>query len=213
MYKPSYKFAILDMDGTLIDSNGMHRTAVTQYFRNYGKQKFADNMQEHFYRTPLGRAVEEAKAYCKEYNIPMISKEAVDKIIRDGYKKVEKKPGAKEFLEILKQNDVRMCIVTATGQALAQEALELAGLDEFIEFILSAEQFSRGKGHRDIFDEALRMFHAAPEETALIDDSLYSLKTGKLVGLRTIAVEDELHSRCKEEIKSMADEYFERFPI
>lgn len=213
MYKPSYKFAILDMDGTLIDSNGMHRTAVMQYFRNHGKHEFADKMQEYFYGRPVGMAIEEAKEYCIECGIPVISKEDVAKIMQDGYKKVEKKPGAKEFLELLKQNGVRMCIATATEQVLAQEALELAGLDSYIEFIITAEEVGRGKGYRDIFDEALRRLGAKPEETALIDDALYSLKTGKLVGLRTIAVEDELSSPKKEEIKSLVDEYYERFPV
>ena len=48
MYKANFKFAIFDMDGTLLDTMYAHRTSVVQYLRNYGLEELADELQEEY---------------------------------------------------------------------------------------------------------------------------------------------------------------------
>ena len=209
MYKPNYKFAIFDMDGTLLDSMYMQRTIALQYLRKHGQEELAERLHDRFLYLPVRRTVEETKTYCEQCHIPMITWEAVTEMLRENYRHVKPKPGALEFLELLKKDGVRMCVMTATSRALAPEALANAALDSYFEFVLTSEEFPRGKWSREIFDEALRRFGAAPKETALVDDALYSIETAKSLGIWTIGVQDDISLPDREQIIALADEYYE----
>ena len=213
MYRPSYRFAILDVDGTLLDSMYLWRTTSVQYLRNQGQQELADRLEPKLLYMSVYQAMEAVMPYCESAHIPMISREAIWEIQKENYQKTKKKAGAQEFLELLQENGVRMCVITSTEHFLVEEALENAGLSSYFEFILTAEDFSQGKGSRAIFDEALRRFGALPEETALIDDALYCLQTAKDVGIRTVAVEDAINCFDRKQIQELADEYYEKFPV
>jgi len=53
MYKPNYKYAIFDMDGTLLDTMYLQRTTSVQYLRNHGLNDLADQLQDKFLYTQI----------------------------------------------------------------------------------------------------------------------------------------------------------------
>jgi len=150
---------------------------------------------------------------CEEHGIPIVKKEDIMDIMKKNYENPKHKPGAKLFLELLKKEGVRMCVMSATEKDLVASALKNAGMDSYFEFILSSDEFPKGKSSTEIFEAALCRFGAKPEETAMFEDALYSIKRAKSLGMRIIAIEDAISINEKEMIQEMADEYFVTYPV
>lgn len=212
MYKPTYKFAIFDMDGTLLDTMYAHRTSVVQYLRDYNLNELADNLQDEFMYMANDEAMEAARPYCELYNIPMITMDDLHKIMLRTYQSPKKKPGVPEFLEYLKQRGVKMCVLSSNAQASAEQAIKNAGLDSYFEFVLTDEEFPKGKFDSEIFEAALERLGADIEETAVFEDALYSIKTAKSMGLHIVGIADDFNVKNREQMMKLSDEFFEEYP-
>jgi beta-phosphoglucomutase len=102
--------------------------------------------------------------------------------------------GVRDFLEMLKQNNVPMAI--CSGAVLAEIALilEEARLRSFFAVIVSAEQVKKGKPDPEGFLLTLqklndeRQIQIESDQCIVIEDSHWGLEAGKAAGMHIIAV-------------------------
>ena len=200
--------AIFDVDGTLLDSMFIWDTIGETYLRSIGYQP-KENLNETFKNMSLHQA---ARYYQTEYGVTQSIDEIMDGVnaMLERYYRFEVplKPGVAELLERLRQDGVKLCIATATDRHLVEAALDRCGVLSCFGEIFTCNEVGHGKDEPDIFEAALRFLGTRREETLVVDDALYAVRTAKEAGFPVAAVYDS-HEKAQDQIRMLADVYLE----
>ena len=204
------KGAMFDLDGTLLDSMFIWDTIGEDYLRTLGKEP-RENLKETFMTLTLEEA---AKYYREHYAVALSVREIVDGVnamVEKIYRtKVASKPGVMDYLRLLKENGVKMCVATATDRYLVEETLQRLGMLHCFSEIFTCAEIGYGKDKPIIYRKALEHLGTVKEETYVFEDALFALKTARADGFPTVGVYDR-HEIRQDELKSFADYYIMDF--
>lgn len=205
------KYAIFDMDGTLIDSMPAWEKLGEDYLNQKGI-KVPENLNEIINAMSM---TESANYFRREFGIKASVKKIIsdiNKLIEDKYRyEIPLKPYVKEYLSSLKSHGVTMCIATATPLELAEAALKRLNVLQYFSYIVCCDEAGAGKTKPDVYYLAIEKMGAKVEDTIVYEDADYAMKTAKKAGFYTIGVYDEAAGRSKEEMKLFCDRYIESF--
>ena len=136
------KYAIFDMDGTLIDS--------MVYWKNLGREYLAlhgvtEDLVDIMERIKSMTMTESAELFRMEFHLPG-TKESIaaemNRMMEQHYRKdIPLKDGAKEYIKKLHTSGVKMCVASATDKGLMQECLDRLGIGRYFDFLLSIHYF------------------------------------------------------------------------
>jgi len=205
------KYAIFDLDGTLVDSMTMWRSVGKTFLEHhnypplkYTKQSSNDTWEKDFLnavREQLGVEITD------EYFFKWFS----DYVIEQYSKVLPLKPNAIELLEKLKADGVKMCICSSTHRFMMQPALERLGLLKYFEFTCHCNEFGKEKNQPDIFFYCMEKIGAEkPCETAVFEDAYYSANTAKTAGFYVVGVYD-ITEHHNEKMQNICDQYISDF--
>lgn len=204
------KGAIFDLDGTLFDSMFIWDTIGSDYLHSIGYQP----------KENLGNVVKTSSLYqvaChfkSEYGVSLSLDEimnGVNNMVEKYYKyEVLLKPGISEFLKRLKENNVKMCIATATDKHLVEMATERCGIRKYFSEIFTCTAVGHGKNEPNIYREALKHLDTDKSQTVIFEDALYAIKTAKKDGFITTGILD-CHEKNQTEVQSISDFYITDF--
>lgn len=206
------KGAIFDMDGTLINSlicwNDIWAAMSDKYLG--GEKDFPDAEFNKQIRTMT--LIEGMEILHETRGIGKDGRELFDfcnVLIEDFYRnKVEMKPGAMEFLKYFHDNNVKMCIASASELDMVEIAVERCGLGKYIPKLMSSCDYGCGKDRPDVYLAALDYLGTSIEDTWVFEDSLVALKTAKKLGLSVVGIYDA-YNFGQDEMRDLADYYIE----
>ena len=122
------KGAIFDFDGTLVDSMFIWDTIGEVYLRSLGKEP-KENLAETFKTFTLEQS---AEYYREHYGVMLPVRKIIDDVnatvAQIYHTQVTLKDGAKEFLEKLRVDGVKMCVATVTDKPIVEYVLEKLGI-------------------------------------------------------------------------------------
>ena len=201
------KYAIFDMDGTLVDSMGYWMRLSREYLRGKGVDQVPEDVMERI--IPMTMA-ESAALFIEMFGLSctVAQAEAEMNAMMDGHyrRDVPLKPGVKVYLERLRAKGVRMCVASSTAEALMEACLSRLGVRDYFAFLLSCDSVGVGKDRPDVYHAAARRLGAKPADTAVFEDALFAAKTAKAAGYYVVAVRDGEDNAHWEKIKDIADE-------
>lgn len=206
-----YPFAIFDMDGTLLDSMGAWKNLGRNYLKSLGICPPKD-LEE---RTAAMSMREGAEYFHRELGAPGTWKE----ILRDLDSRMEAeyreslplKEGVREYLEYLRENEIKMCVLTATPAYMAQAAFARLGIGEYFEFVMDCEETGKKKTEEECYLAAAGRLGGRPEQTAVYEDADFALKTAKKAGFYTVGIYDETMADRRMVLENLCDIYAENF--
>lgn len=200
------KYAIFDMDGTLIDSMIVWQELGLEYLRAKGVEEVPDITGE---LAPLTMA-ESAAFLAERFGLeeaPALIAEELNRLMELHYENdIPLKNGVRELLAELKEAGVRMCVASATAERLVRLCLGRLGVLSCFDFVLSCESLGASKREPLIYLKAAELFGAAPGEIAVFEDAKYAVETARAAGFYVAAVYDGAAAAQWEQISRMAHE-------
>lgn len=185
---PDLKGVILDVDGTLVDSNEAHVQAWVKALNRGGYDVPAeqvrpligmgsDNLLPTLIRvekeTPEGEKLSE---YWKE-------------IFESQYlPHLKAFPKTKELLERLKADGYKLAVASSAEKEMLKKLLEIAGADNLIEDETSADDAKNSKPDPDIVQAALDKLNLKPEQVLMLGDTPYDIEAAGKIGVKVIAL-------------------------
>ena len=198
------KYAIFDMDGTLIDSMVFWKNLATEYLTSKGILQIPADILEQI--KPMTMS-ESAALFRREFGLTGDVEAQMNEMMEDHYRTdIPLKPGVWEYLENLHRQGVRMCVASATAEHLMESCLTRLGVREHFEFLLSCETVGAGKRSPLVYHEAARRLGAAPREIAVYEDALYAVQTAKAAGFHVVGVYDDSAADSWQAIEQESDE-------
>ena len=202
-----FRAALFDLDGTLLDSNGVWRDVDVRFFAERGIAPPG----EDYARAVQGMSFREAAEYTvRRFGLeePADEIEAVWlRMAREAYADhVPLKPGARAYLRRLKRAGVKLATVTANRRELFMPALERGGVAELFDaFLTSAEAGNTSKADGALFRLAAARLGVDPADCAVFEDVLDGIAGARRAGMRAYAVRDAATGHSREAIDALAD--------
>jgi HAD superfamily hydrolase (TIGR01509 family) len=181
---------VFDMDGTLLDTEAVHRTTMQAaaaalghelpdglfaqlvgVHRDVNTLTLLDHYGDHF---PIEEFYRDGDA-------------RFDALWREG---VPLRPGARALLEALAARGLPMAIATSTASPFAEERLVHAGLIDFFATVVTRSDVSRPKPDAEPYALAAARLGVAAADCVAVEDSPNGLRAAVAAGMMALLVPD-----------------------
>jgi len=201
---------IFDLDGTLIDSNGVW-VEVDKIFLGRRGAPYTREYYEGVAHTILQNCAIFTKEYLQlEESCEEIIAEWME-LAKDAYNNVPLKSHVREYLDRCREAGHRMVIFTACVPEHCRAAVAHHGLENYFEKIIFAQELGVDKKSPEIFRKVAAMLNVQPRECVLFDDSLSACKAAKAAGMTVVGVQDAYFHDCQTDMREICDQFISGF--
>ena len=182
---------LLDMDGTLIDTEKVYFNSLVAALTTFGLGESA----EQLCHAMIGLPAPVCEAMLRDHYGPDFPQAEVNKAYiaqRDAIfdAGLPLKPGTLELLEGLSAADCPRAIVTSASRRSAERNLTLAGIRDHFDTILTLDDVVRGKPDPELYLKAARQLGVTPQSCIAVEDSNHGVASAHAAGAITLMVPD-----------------------
>ena len=188
MNNPSLPAAVLwDMDGTLIDSEpywlASESAFAAAHDSNWGHE---DGLGV------IGMSLYESSKLLKErVGSDLEPQQIIDQITDGVLSRLEQsipwRPGARELLKLLRDNQIKTALVTGSMHRMAQKVADQIGFEAF-DVIVGGDDVVRGKPHPESYLMAAQMLGVDPTHCVAFEDSLTGITAAEAAGTKAVGI-------------------------
>lgn len=114
---------------------------------------------------------------------------------------------ARECLQFLKDSGYRLALASSTREVVVRKQLQVAGLLDFFEVIVTGDMVVHSKPDPEIYLKACFEIGVHPANCVAVEDSPNGLKSARSAGMVTVMVPDRISPN--EETKKVTDYLFD----
>ena len=180
---------IFDVDGTLIDTNGLHSAAWVETFRHFGVEADVDDV-----RHEMGKGGDQLMpCFLPPGLIARSGREIerfrVELFRREYLPQARAFPGVRALFERVRAGGQRIVLASSSKAEEVARYAALAGVADLIDGATSADDAERSKPYPDIFRAALaRLRTIRPEEAVVVGDSPFDAEAARGADLTMVGV-------------------------
>ncbi|WP_019062620.1 HAD family hydrolase [Streptomyces prunicolor] len=180
---------ILDLDGTLVDSEPNYYEATRQTLAEHGVPDFTWAQHERF----VGISTQETLVLLKERHglkapVEELLAETNRRYLALARAATRVYPEMRKFVELLAAEGVPMAVASGSSPEAIDAILTGTGLDASLRTVVSADEVAHGKPAPDVFLEAARRLGAAPADCVVLEDAAPGAAAAHAAGMRCIAI-------------------------
>lgn len=186
MKSEAIRAVILDMDGTLIDSNAAHVRAWVEALREHGLDVSDEDIRP-FVGMGGDNLLPAAVGIDKETPEGKIISERRGEIYKSMLPGIRPFPGVRPLLERMKKDDLRLIVASSSPPDEVKQGLEIAGVADLMEDTTSAGDVESSKPDPDVVQAALDSLKIPAEEVVMLGDTPYDIQAAGKVGVGVVA--------------------------
>ncbi len=176
-----------DLDGTLIESETVWEAARREVTESAGG-RWRDDAQPSM----MGLSTPEWIAYMQEelgvaLEADEIRKQVLERIKASYHERLPLIDGADEAVRRLAVG-LPLAVASSSPRELIEQVLELVGLGECFEVVISSEEVRRGKPAPDVYLRACELLGSRPSHTAAIEDSGAGVRSAVAAGMPVVMI-------------------------
>ena len=181
------KALLFDLDGTLADTNSVHRVTWAEALRPYGYDVTWDFYREYI----TGRVTTEIVAdllpgFSAEEGREIIKNKEAD--FRERAVTLKPLPGLLDFVEKGREKGMKIALVTNAPKENASTVLRVLGLDDAFDPVILADEVGSGKPDPAPYNAALEALGVSAEEAVAFEDSASGIDSSVAAGIATVGI-------------------------
>lgn len=178
----TFKAALFDLDGTLIDTEDQY----TEFWSQIGRE-YLPHIDRFAY---IIKGTTMKQTFDRYFPDPQIAAEIWPRL--DAFEagmRYSLYPGAEDFLRNLKAHGVKLALVTSSNdRKLTQVKQQVPEIDELFDRLLTSEDFPASKPDPACYKLGAEVFGLRPEECVVFEDAFTGLDAGMASGCFTIGL-------------------------
>ena len=183
----SLQAVLLDMDGTLVDTEGSWWDAEVEVFADLGH-----TLRDEWRHVVIGGPMSRSAGFLIEATGARITLEEVSALLNKAFirrldRGVTLMPGARRLLTELAAHRVPTALVSASYRAVVDRTLETLGAENFA-LSVAGDEVARTKPHPDPYLTAAARLGADPSRCAVLEDTVTGVASAEAAGCRVVAV-------------------------
>lgn len=179
---------ILDVDGTLVDSNDAHARAWVEALAEQGINVGLEKV-----RRLIGMGGDKLLPEVSGITEDTPEGERISKrrgeIFKERYlPKLKAFPSTRELLKKMRDEGLKLVVASSAKEDELNPLLKIAGADDLIKEKTSSDDAENSKPDPDIVKAALDSSGLAPGEVVMLGDTPYDIESASGAGVRVVAV-------------------------
>ena len=179
---------LLDVDGTLLESNDQHARAMVDAYAESGRTVAFDQI-----RPLIGKGADKIMREVSDLDPDSESGQHIldrtSEIFLDRYLAACRPfPQNRELLQRMKKEGLGLVVVTAAAEEELEALLDVAGVKDLIEKATSSGDVEESKPAPDIVEAALEKAGLGPDEVLMLGDTPYDIEAASGAGVRIVGV-------------------------
>ena len=202
------KGILFDLDGTVIDSEGLYQKAEIKLFKEYGIEIpdedwkiFRGCSEQNFYTISMER-----------YNV----REKREIFIEKGRQYIKKefksslrfKNSFKDFYSHIK-NKYKLGLVTASPKHSFDYVDKILGIKKYFENIITNDDCNNSKPHPEPYLKMMNILYLDPKKTLVIEDSINGIRSAKSSGANVVSITGSINIEDMPNVLRIIDDFNE----
>lgn len=204
--------AIIDMDGTLLDSMYIWSDVGERYLSYKGIEPDDRTIFDRIrYKSleDMSKILIDEGHFNSFSNFELVN-DINDFVEYDYFNDVEAKPGSELFLKNLKDNNIKTCLATATDRHIVDYVMQKLGLLKYFDCSITCKEAGgASKMHPDIYLKAMEMLNLPQNEIVVFEDTPFSSETAAKAGFKVAGVRDRYSEYAADRIKKTCFVYLD----
>ena len=187
------KAVLLDVDGTLVDSNDAHAQAWLEVFQRNGYPVTFEWVRELIGKGGDKLVPEVTGLEDGSHEAKRLAKERSALFSRDYLPQLRPFPGAEALLRRLHERGLTLVVASSANEDELRPLLEVCGALPFVQHRTSSDDANHSKPDPDIVQVALRKAGCSAGEAIMLGDTPYDVQAAAKAGVRAIALRSGGH--------------------
>lgn len=183
-----FEAVIFDLDGLLVDSEACQLDAWNQYLKPFDIELDSSEAAKIVDQRDFDFADLLRRRYDLQVDPLTMMEERNEILLRLAEDHIEARPGALELIQMFKDNELRLAVVSAGAREYIYAVTDKLGLEEAFDVIVAGDMIDLSKPNPMPFLACAETFAMHPSSCLVLDDSRLGVEASINAGMKVICV-------------------------